>query len=127
VWARRAKPLQFTSVSVGGGPRAALWSGRGTGDYFAYRADEGQWSVGGELTFNAGVGPVGVGVQANGTGILPGGSVIGRGGFGLVDAGGSVALNVETCARGWAPSEVPPDVLRWFISEFHKACADGDD
>ena len=65
---------------------------------------------------------VGIGFQADGWGIFPGGTFVQRGGMGVLDAGADVAANLSRYVRGWSLGEVPPGVRQWFAEEYNKAC-----
>ncbi len=108
---------EFTSVSFGLGARAALWVSRGKGSFYASYADSDIWSISPEVTGNLAIGPFGGGVQANGWGVIPGGSIVGRGGIGVIDAGVSLSASIGRYVRGWELREVPENVRRWFADE----------
>lgn len=57
---------EISNVSIGYGPRAALWLGAGRGTFFASEADAGQWGLSPEVSANGAFGLVGIGFQADG-------------------------------------------------------------
>ena len=114
---------EISNVSIGGGGRAALWLGSGRGTFWASDIDDQHWGFGGEGSINAALGVVGIGFQADGTALLPGGTFVQRGGFGLIDVGWSVAGSISRYVRGWSLGEVPLSVRQWFAEEYNKACS----